>query len=114
MWNRTNYFTPIHKLKEMMLYISNNKALFSKFEIFDAGSVAMNQHDFVRLLLEMVISSDVSKLELVKYTKFDREISTTLDKRLIEFYPIRSDITKSVTEMVLKYQVTYSNKIRPL
>lgn len=105
-WNRTNYFTPIHKLKEMILYISNHKQLFEKFEIFDAGWVAMNQHDFARLILQSIPNKG-DMLELVANTGFERKISMRTDIRLQKYYPDMSDVDQSIMEMTKTYRDSY-------
>ena len=102
-WNRPNCYTPINKLKEMMLYITNSNNSFKKFEIFDAGCVTMNQHDFVNKLLSELRDKS-SNITLVNHSGFDRKIVMQNDDRLTKFYPALNDVNQAIKDMIVRYQ----------
>lgn len=102
-WDRTNYYTPIAKLKAMMLYIPNANVKFAKFEIFDSGAVAINQHDFVKMLLqELNVSSP--NLLFVSSTGFNRTVMMQKDTRLNNYYPSMYDVNLAIKDMVRRYK----------
>ncbi len=101
-WDRKNYFTPIHKLKEMLIYIANNTDKFAKFETLNAGWVSIHQHDFVRLLLKITPDKN-SRLRLVDYTNFQRDVAMVFDDRLLKYYPNMTDVVNSIFAMVAEY-----------
>jgi hypothetical protein len=102
-WNRTNCFTPINKLKAMMHYVANTSGVFAKFEIFDSGCVAMNQHIFVnKILAEINYTND--NIELVSHSGFERNAVMLEDARLSQYYPTATDIDNAVKDMICKYR----------
>lgn len=102
-WNRINYFTSIHKLKDMILHVTSENEQFGKFEIFDAGWVVMEQHDFAKLILKQ-INHKVTALRLVKNSKFERKVSMRIDNRLQKFYPNELDIELAINDMIMNYE----------
>lgn len=102
-WNRTNWFTPLHKLKAMILYIINNTEQFAAFEIFDSGFVTLSQHDLVTKLISTAKRNSTS-LILLNNSPFSRTVAMSQDERLVNFYPVPTDIDRSVQEMVSYYK----------
>ena len=102
-WNRMNYFTSVQKLKEMMLYVVEEEKQFKNFEIFDAGWVEMNQHDFVRLILKR-IGHDIPTLKLIESSSFERKVYAKTDARVKNFYPTKLDIEFGINEMINNYR----------
>lgn len=104
-WNRLVYCTPTHKIKAMMLFVTSPKNSFAKYEVFDAGWVPMQQHDFVNKMF-IAIKSQPSNIKLVSYSGFDRIVVLHEDERVKQFYPQLEDVDQAIDEMVGKYMET--------
>lgn len=102
-YNNTNHYSPMANLKNMLFYIANSQDEFPKFEIFDAGWVAMPQHDFVQKLFS-ASHQHPRNIRLIDESNFQRKVVMFQNDKVSQFYPKLDDIDQAIDEMVDKYQ----------
>jgi len=103
-WNRSNYYTPVHKLKEMIFYLTGHPEYFSKHEILDSGYVIMSQHEYVKQIMSKRPNAFETGINLVEKSNFTREVRVTIDDRLKEYYPNCEDVDHAIEEMIAFYR----------
>lgn len=102
-WNRLVYYSPSKNIKAMMLFITDTRNSFTNYEVFDAGWVPMQQHDFVHKLFN-AIKATPANVKFVSFTGFDRSVEIHEDARVKQFYPTHEDVDQAIADMVIKYQ----------
>ena len=102
LWNRNNCFTPLNKLKQLLIFLGRNQSLESKFEVFDAGCVLMKHHDLGEFVLKLSKESGES-LNFIPDSHFERKFFTKRDPRVSEFLPSVEDLHEELIEMVNSY-----------
>lgn len=102
-WNKENHYTPLAKLKAMMMYVVNSPDKFAKFGIFDSGSVTLQQHEFVKKICAGIPKQAV-KLRLVEHTDQEQPMVMYKDKRVAQFYPEAADVDQAIAEMLATYK----------